>query len=383
MATIITNECINCGACEPECPNTAIYAGGVEWELNGVKHPAIASDIFYIVRDKCTECVGFFDHEACAEACPVDCCIPDSNDPEGEDVLIARARQLHPDRTFAGDVPSRFRKAGAPAPAPPEQAAVPASPEPAPEPKAPATESKPVVPEPPAAPAAPVPPAPPASAPTPAAPVVAAPAATAAPAAPASQPAPAAAPAAPTPAAPKPAPESKPPAPKPGAQPTPVASKPAAQPEAAPAPAATPQPAAPAAPSPPVAAPSVEAGPSVPDLEELEIPIECFRCGRTSAVPFKHFRTGTVLYCPSCHGSYVVNTSMHNGVSRALRDFHQRLCQQLARFQAQRKQEMEEFEQRQHAQLEAFNEFLKKVGREFRPPGAPRRRAGMFGQARS
>jgi hypothetical protein len=100
-------------------------------------------------------------------------------------------------------------------------------------------------------------------------------------------------------------------------------------------------------------------------------------------VPFKHFRTGIVLYCPSCHGSYVVNTSMHNSVSRALRDLHQRLCEQLARFQAQRKKEMEEFEQRQRAQLEAFNESLKKVGREFRPPGAPRRRAGIFGQIRS
>ena len=76
MATMITSECINCGACEPECPNTAIYQGGVEWELNGAKHPAIANEIFYIVPDKCTECVGFFDHEACAAVCPVDCCVP-------------------------------------------------------------------------------------------------------------------------------------------------------------------------------------------------------------------------------------------------------------------------------------------------------------------
>ena len=58
MATMITSECINCGACEPECPNTAIYQGGVEWQaLDGAMHPALSNDIFYIVPEKCTECV--------------------------------------------------------------------------------------------------------------------------------------------------------------------------------------------------------------------------------------------------------------------------------------------------------------------------------------
>lgn len=123
MATVITSECINCGACEPECPNTAIYQGGVEWELDGVTHPAIAQDIFYIVPEKCTECVGFHDHEACNAVCPVDCCIPDPNIPETEDVLIARAKALHPDQEFPADVPSRFRKEGAVAPALPPAAA--------------------------------------------------------------------------------------------------------------------------------------------------------------------------------------------------------------------------------------------------------------------
>ena len=96
MATVITGDCINCGACEPECPNTAIYAGGVQWELNGVSSPAIAQDFYYIVPSKCTECVGFYDHEACAAVCPVDCCVPDPKIPETEEVLIARAKQLHP-----------------------------------------------------------------------------------------------------------------------------------------------------------------------------------------------------------------------------------------------------------------------------------------------
>ena len=118
MATTITSECINCGACEPECPNTAIYAGAVGWDLNGESHPAIAQDIYYIVPSKCTECVGFHDHEACAAVCPVDCCIPDPANLETEGVLLARARELHPETTFPDDAPSRFRKEGGGAEAP-------------------------------------------------------------------------------------------------------------------------------------------------------------------------------------------------------------------------------------------------------------------------
>ena len=137
MATTITSECINCGACEPECPNTAIYAGGVPWELNGTPGPAIAQDIYYIVPSKCTECVGFHDHEACAAVCPVDCCIPDPANLESEGVLLARARELHPETTFPDDAPSRFRKeaTGAEAPAA-NGAAVASAPAPKPAPAA-------------------------------------------------------------------------------------------------------------------------------------------------------------------------------------------------------------------------------------------------------
>src|SRR6202050_4713050 len=143
MATIITSDCINCGACEPECPNTAIYAGGVPWELGGASNPAVAQDIFYIVPSKCTECVGFYDHEACAAVCPVDCCIPDPNNPETEGVLLERARALHPELTLADDAPSRFRKEGgeaapASAPAATNRAAA-AAPAPNPQPVAVAT----------------------------------------------------------------------------------------------------------------------------------------------------------------------------------------------------------------------------------------------------
>jgi ferredoxin len=99
MATLITEECINCGACEPECPNQAISQG---------------EDIFVIDPLLCTECVGFHEKEACAAVCPVDCCIPDPHIPETETVLYDRAKKLHPDQKFPplADLPpslSRFR----------------------------------------------------------------------------------------------------------------------------------------------------------------------------------------------------------------------------------------------------------------------------------
>ncbi|MGA7723075.1 MAG: 4Fe-4S dicluster domain-containing protein [Ignavibacteriaceae bacterium] len=105
MAIMITQECINCGACEPECPNTAIYEGGVNWELAGKTYgsedsaPSGASgffsaDFFYIVPDKCTECKGFHDEPQCAAVCPVDCCVPDTNHIEDEATLLARKEYL-------------------------------------------------------------------------------------------------------------------------------------------------------------------------------------------------------------------------------------------------------------------------------------------------
>jgi len=103
MATMITEECINCGACEPECPNQAISQG---------------EDIFVIDPQLCTECVGFHDEEACAAVCPVDCCIPDPGNVETEAALLERSRKIHPDKIFPllAELPahlSRFRRPAA------------------------------------------------------------------------------------------------------------------------------------------------------------------------------------------------------------------------------------------------------------------------------
>ena len=109
MSTKITEECINCGACEPECPNTAIYEGGTQWEIEGDLRDALTDDIYYIVPDKCTECVGFFAEEQCAAVCPVDCCIPDPDNVETEGALLERARRMHPTTPIPDPPPSRFR----------------------------------------------------------------------------------------------------------------------------------------------------------------------------------------------------------------------------------------------------------------------------------
>lgn len=121
MAIIITDECINCGACEPECPNNAIYEGGASWtfaqgtNLKGsidnsklidktsqkpnvdanTENSPIESDIYYIVPNKCTECKGFHDEPQCAAVCPVDCCIPDDRFPESDSELLNKKTWLH------------------------------------------------------------------------------------------------------------------------------------------------------------------------------------------------------------------------------------------------------------------------------------------------
>lgn len=83
MATFITDECINCGACEPECPNKAISEG---------------EDIYVIDPERCTECVGFHGDEMCQTVCPVECCIPNPDIRESEAKLLQRAQKLHPEK---------------------------------------------------------------------------------------------------------------------------------------------------------------------------------------------------------------------------------------------------------------------------------------------
>jgi ferredoxin len=104
MSLLITAECINCGACLPECPNEAIFEtrGDAEAKGNHVGDgQGEGNDIYVITHDRCTECAGHFDEPQCAAVCPVDnCCIADPAYPETTEVLLDKARKLNPDKTI-------------------------------------------------------------------------------------------------------------------------------------------------------------------------------------------------------------------------------------------------------------------------------------------
>jgi ferredoxin len=83
MALLITDECINCDVCEPECPNEAISMGLEIYEIN---------------PNKCTECVGHFDTPQCKEVCPVDCIQVHPDHVETREVLFLRYEGLMADK---------------------------------------------------------------------------------------------------------------------------------------------------------------------------------------------------------------------------------------------------------------------------------------------
>lgn len=114
MAIKITEDCINCGACEPECPNNAIYEPDEMWAMSDgtslsgavtlpsgisidadTKNDSKSEDYFFIVTDKCTECIGFHEEPQCAAVCPVDCCVPDEENNESEEDLMKKKKFLH------------------------------------------------------------------------------------------------------------------------------------------------------------------------------------------------------------------------------------------------------------------------------------------------
>lgn len=79
MSLLITDECINCDVCEPECPNGAISQG---------------EEIYVIDPDKCTECVGHYDEPQCQLVCPVDCIPLDPERTETQAQLLAKFERL-------------------------------------------------------------------------------------------------------------------------------------------------------------------------------------------------------------------------------------------------------------------------------------------------
>ena len=80
MALLITDDCINCDMCLPECPNTAIFEGEKYYEID---------------PDRCTECVGFYDHPTCKAVCPIDCIIQNPEYIESNDELLIKFKSLN------------------------------------------------------------------------------------------------------------------------------------------------------------------------------------------------------------------------------------------------------------------------------------------------
>jgi ferredoxin len=88
MALMITDECINCDVCEPECPNDAIYQGELIYEID---------------PNRCTECVGHFDEPQCRQVCPVDCIPINPEYQESKRDLLKKYQELN---LFPHDTPA-------------------------------------------------------------------------------------------------------------------------------------------------------------------------------------------------------------------------------------------------------------------------------------
>ncbi len=86
MALLITDSCINCDVCEPECPNGAISQG---------------EEIYVIAPDLCTECVGHFDTPQCVEVCPVDCIVVNPDRVETKEQLQLKYQALMAEKSPA------------------------------------------------------------------------------------------------------------------------------------------------------------------------------------------------------------------------------------------------------------------------------------------
>ena len=281
MATMITSECINCGACEPECPNNAISQG---------------EDIYVIDPLLCTECVGFHDHEACAAVCPVDCCVTDPNNIEVEDALIARARNIHPGVEFGEVFESRFRKG-------------------AEKPKTPAAKE--------------------------------------------------------APQEGKAIPEPRPTTPKTG-------------PVTAPGPAVAAQPTLTSDGEEPLPA-SI----TLPNMEDWEIPVTCFKCGETYTATAKRFRIGNVLFCPHCYQSTVVKDNLNFRIRTALSEFYRSWEEAQEEFQAKRERELKEFREKRERELADFEAAqqralekvkaqLKTISQSYDAPGRPVKKRALL-----
>ncbi len=281
MATMITSECINCGACEPECPNNAISQ---------------AEEIYVIDPLLCTECVGFHDFEACAAVCPVDCCVTDPNNIETEEALIVRAHSIHTDTDFGETFESRFRKGEK-------------KPEASPAPK---------------------------SLPTKEADQLTSDSATSNPSAPSG-------------------------------------SAPQGEQSAL-----------------PLSGEMFSLAPlALPDSQEWEIVVDCFKCGENYTVSVKRFMIGNVLFCPHCFKSMVVKDNLNFEIQTTLKEVYKSWEEKLANLQTKRNQDIRDFQRKLNKELQdldaerqrviqGLKDQLKGITESYKAPGRPAKKRAVF-----
>ncbi|MDQ8953707.1 YfhL family 4Fe-4S dicluster ferredoxin [Acinetobacter rudis] len=80
MSLFITDDCINCDMCLAECPNQAIFEGEKYYEID---------------VERCTECVGFYDHQTCVAVCPIECIVPHPEFRESQEQLLSKFKALN------------------------------------------------------------------------------------------------------------------------------------------------------------------------------------------------------------------------------------------------------------------------------------------------
>ena len=128
---------------------------------------------------------------------------------------------------------------------------------------------------------------------------------------------------------------------------------------------------------------------ALPDPQELEIPVNCFKCGESFTVPVKRFVIGNVLFCPHCFKSIVVMDNLNFQVQTTLKEVYENWEERLANFKAKRELEIREFQRqldREVRDLEAEREQvanklkdqLEKITETYNAPGRPARKRSIF-----
>jgi hypothetical protein len=129
----------------------------------------------------------------------------------------------------------------------------------------------------------------------------------------------------------------------------------------------------------------------LPEMEEWEIPVRCFKCGASYTAPAKHFAIGNVLWCPRCFKSVVVKDDLNYRIRTTLREFYERRERELSEFRSKREKELREFyekrerelrdfEAQQQRELEKVKAQLQAISESYDAPGRPDKKKSLFGR---